>query len=177
MSIAGRARAAAAAILALLIAALWMGPVSAYLHLVATGADELAERAMLLQRYRALVDTPVANAKAAAAVMLPPAPEAQAVAQLQEAVKSAAAAGKMRIDSLQVLRSETFAGALKIGVRVHAAGDAGGVGRLLFAIEAARPALFPDNLQIQARAAVVGTPPGMLDVQLDVSAFTPGASS
>ena len=177
MSVAGRGRAVALALLALLIAALWIGPIGAYLDLVGAGSDELAAKAMLLQRYRALVATPATEATSTAAIMLPPTPEAQAVALLQETVKSAATAGKMRIDSLQVLRSEALAGALKIGVRVRAAGDAAGLAHLLFAIEAARPVLYPDNLQIQARAAVAGTAPGMLDIQLDVSAFTPATAS
>ena len=168
-------RITALLLLVLLIAAAWLGPVGAYVDLVGARADEVAERAMLLQRYRALAALPpaaISDAGSADTAMLPPAPEAQAVALLQETVKSAAGASKVRIDSLQVLRSETFSGALKIGVRVRAVGDSAGIARLLFAIEAARPVLLPDNLQIQAR-----TPPGMLDLLLEVSAYAPRSAS
>ena len=177
MSTAARGRAGALAVLVLLAATLWLGPVSFYLDLVAAGADKLAEKTMLLERYRALAGAAPAEARPVAEMLLPQVPEAQAIALLQETVKGAATASKVRVDGLQVLRSEAFAGGLKITVRVRAAGDAAGLARLVFAIEAARPVLYPDNLQILARAALAGATPGMLDIQLDVSAFTPGAAS
>lgn len=178
-------RVAALAILVLVIAALWAGPVGAYLDLIGSGADRLAQRAQLLERYRALVAAPSADATrpkpgapeaVAAPALLPDAPEAQAIALLQESVKTAALASNVRVDSLQVLRSETVAGAVKIGVRIRAAGDIAALARLLFAIEAARPVLYPDNLQIEARAAP-GKAPEALDFQLDISGFKPGTSS
>jgi hypothetical protein len=92
-------------------------------------------------------------------------------------VKAAASASKVRINSLQVLRGETLARAVKIGVRIRAAGDMASLARLLFAIEAARPVLYPDNLQIQTRAAAPGKAPEALDFQLDISGFKPGTSS
>jgi general secretion pathway protein M len=187
MSILGhpaRGRVAALAVLAVLLAALWTGPVSAYLDLVGDGADRLEQRALLLQRYRTLAsmlpapETETLRSSAGSpAVMLPDTPEAQAVAMLQESVKAAASASRVRINSLQVLRSETLASAVKIGVRIRAAGDVAGVARLLFAIEAARPVLYPDNLQIQAHAATPGKAPEALDFQLDISGFKPGGSS
>jgi len=184
MSILGhpaRGRVAALAILAILMAILWIGPVSAYLDLVGDGAERIEQRALLLQRYRALTSMPAPetprSAPGSPAVMLPDTPDAQAVAMLQESVKAAASASRVRINSLQVLRSETLASAVKIGVRIRAAGDAAGLARLLFAIEAARPVLYPDNLQIQAHAAALGKPPGTLDFQLDISGFKPGGSS
>jgi general secretion pathway protein M len=176
-----RGRVAALAVLALLMAALWFGPVSAYLDLVGDGAERLEQRALLLQRYRTLVSMPASEALRStpgpAAIMLPDTPEAQAVAMLQESAKAAASASNVRINSLQVLRSETLASAVKIGVRIRAAGDLPGLARLLFAIEAARPVLYPDNLQIQAHAAAPGKAPEALDFQLDISGFKPGGSS
>ena len=184
MSIAGhpaRGRVLALAVLVLLMAALWVGPVSAYLDLVGSGVEQLAQQELLLERYRALVRMPAAETarskSAAPAVMLPDTPEAQAVALLQETVKAAAAANKVRINSLQVLRSETLSGAVKIGVRIRAAGDVASLARLLFAIEAARPVLYPDNLHVQARAAAPGKASEALDFQLDISGFKPGTSS
>ena len=183
MSIPGRParlRLAALAVLVLVLAALWAGPVSAYLDLVGAGADRLAQQVLLLQRYRALVAVPAETTRstpAAPALMLPDTPEAQAVALLQESVKAAASASNVRVNSLQVLRSETLTGAVKIGVRIRAAGDVAGLARLLFAIAAARPVLDPDNLQIQARAAAPGKAPEALDFQLDISGFKPGTAS
>ena len=184
MSILGnpaRGRVAALAILALLMAALWAGPVSAYLDLVGDGAERLEQRALLLQRYRTLASMPapetLRSTPGSPGVTLPDTPEAQAVAMLQESVKAAASASRVRINSLQVLRGETLANAVKIGVRIRAAGDVAGLARLLFAIEAARPVLYPDNLQIQAHSATPGQAPGALDFQLDISGFKPGGPS
>jgi general secretion pathway protein M len=110
-------------------------------------------------------------------MLIPAVPEAQALALLQETVKSAAAAAQVQIQGLQVLRSEGEAGVLRIGVRVRAAGDVASLGRLLYAIEAARPLLYPDNLQIQSQPAAPGTPPSPLQFQLDIAGFKAGPSS
>ena len=175
------ARAGAVAILLLLFAVLWIGPIGTYFELVAGGADALAQKAALLQRYRALVEAPAAeNAEVARgdpSLLIPAVPDAQALALLQETVKAAAAAAQVQIQGLQVLRSEGEPGALRIGVRIRAAGDVASLGRLLYAIEAARPLLYPDNLQIQSRAAAPGMPPSPLQFQLDIAGFKAGASS
>ena len=182
MSVTGtpaRDRALALAILALLIAALWVGPVAAYLNLIAAGADELAGQAALLQRYRALAAAPSDQPPAVPAIaeaLLVEAPEAQAVALLQQTVKNAAGASRVQIQSMQVLRSEALAGALRIGVRIRAAGDTAALGRLLYAIETERPVLYPDNLQVQSRPGA-GDRTGTLDFQLDVSGFVAGGGS
>lgn len=174
-------RAGAIGILLLLLLVLWIGPIGAYFELVSAGADELAQKAALLQRYRMLADIPTAGRPEAArtdpSLLIPAVPDAQALALLQETVKSAAAAAQVQIQGLQVLRSEGEAGALRIGVRVRAVGDVASLGRLLYAIEAARPLLYPDNLQIQSHAAAPGTPPSPLQFQLDVSGFKAGPLS
>lgn len=185
------ARAGAVAILALLLLVLWLGPIGAYVDLVGEGAEEIAQKTAVLQRYRGLVDAGPADRTGAAqteparaepartdpALLIPAMPDAQAVALLQETVKSAAAAAQVQIQGLQVLRSEGEAGAQKIAVRIRASGDVGGVGRLLYALETARPLLYPDNLQIQAQAAAPGAPPSALQFQLDVAGFKAGAPS
>jgi hypothetical protein len=74
-------------------------------------------------------------------------------------------------------------GAVRIGVRLRGSSDVAALGRLLYAVEAARPLLVPDNLQVQGRAAApaAGSAPEPapipLDFQLDVSGFKTGASS
>jgi general secretion pathway protein M len=174
-------RAGAVGILLLLLLMLWVGPIGAYFDFVAAGADELAQKTALLQRYRALADAPPAGRqeppRGDPSMLIPAVPEAQALALLQETVKSAAAAAQVQIQGLQVLRSEGEAGVLRIGVRVRAAGDVASLGRLLYAIEAARPLLYPDNLQIQSQPAAPGTPPSPLQFQLDIAGFKAGPSS
>jgi general secretion pathway protein M len=173
------ARAGAVAILVVLLLVLWVGPIGAYFDLIGQGADEIAQKATLLQRYRTLADggatQPAAPARSDPSLLIPSIPDAQALALLQETVKSAAASAQVQIQGLQVLRSEGEGGALRIGVRVRAAGDVGSLGRLLYAIEAARPLLYPDNLQIQSQAAAPGSPPSALQFQLDIAAFKAGA--
>lgn len=175
-----RERAVALTLLALMILALWVGPVSAYFDIVRAGSREIARQAELLQRYRTLDRTRDADAARdkgdQTPLMLPAMPEAEAVAQLQESVKEAAVASQVEIRSLQVLRSEALGSAAKIGVRINAASDMAGLGHLLFTVEAARPVLYADNLQIHSRPAAPGKAPEALDFQLDVSAFLPTAS-
>jgi hypothetical protein len=168
-----RNRAAALAILALLVAAFWIGPVSAYRDLIDAGSDELVTKTTLLQRYRALAGTEPAAAPAApgSTLLYPDIPESQAVALLQETVKAAAASAQIQVQGLQVLRSEALPGATRIGVRIRAASDVTNLRSLLYAIEAARPMLYPDNLQIQSHAASAGATPSLLDFQLDISGF------
>ena len=165
-------RAAALAILAVLIGVFWIGPVTAYRDLVDAGGDEIATKTAMLQRYRVLAAEPAATSDPPGPSLLyPDIPESQAVALLQETVKAAAASAQIQVQGLQVLRGEALPGAARIGVRIRAAGDVSNLRSLLYAIEAARPMLYPDNLQIQSHAAAPGAAPGLLDFQLDVSGF------
>ena len=174
-------RIAAVVMLAVLAAALWLGPISAYLDLIGSGAEQLEQQAALLQRYRALVRQPATETGrtdlGALSVMLPDGGEGQAIAQLQERLKTAATTNRVQVQSLQVLRNEALASAVRIGVRIHAAGDLASLVRLLYAIETAHPVLYPDNLQIQLRAPVAGAAAEAIDFRLDVSAFQPGPAS
>jgi general secretion pathway protein M len=179
VSIAGspsRERFLALALLALLLVALWAGPVSAYFDLVAAGGGEIAQQAQLLRRYQALVDAPAAAApekSSASALMMPQLPEAQAIALLQESVQKMAIASRVEVESLQVLRSETLSSAVKLGARISATGDIAGLARLLYAAETARPVLYPDNLRIRPRAGAPSKTTGTLEFQLDLAGFMP----
>lgn len=167
-------RAGAAAILLLLLGLFWAGPVEAYFGQLASGSAATERRAALAQRYRALTAPGVAEraAPAEAALLLPDIPDAQAAALLQETVKAAAGTAQIQIRGMQVLRAQAASGAVRIGIRINAAGGIAEIGRLLYAVEAARPALYPDNLQIRAGAAA----PAPLEFQLDVLGFKAGAS-
>jgi general secretion pathway protein M len=174
-----RGRVLALAILALFLAAFWIGPLSAYRDLISAGAAQVSRQSQLMQRYRSLIgertveappDTPDRSA-----LMLPVMPEAQAIARLQQVVKQAAVASQVEIRRLQVLSGDTLPNVARVGVRIAASGDMAGLAHLLFAVEAARPLLYADNLQVHARAASSTTALAVLDFELDVSAFRPGA--
>jgi general secretion pathway protein M len=167
-------RCAALAILAGLVVLFCVGPLAAYCALVVSNSEEIATKQALLQRYRTL-----ANAEQGApapvptgpALLYPDMPESQAFALLQEAVKNDAAAARVQVQGLQVLRSEAVTGATRIGVRVRGRGDIASLRSLLYAVETARPLLYPDNLQIQSHATMPDAAPGILDFQLDISGF------
>lgn len=173
-------RVAAVAILCVVLAAAWIGPVDAYLGMLAAGSERIAAKEALLQRYRSLAGAAPADERSAGTnpgLLYPDMPEAQAIALLQETVKTAAAAARIEVRGLQVLRIEAAPGAQRIGIRVNAAGDIGSVSRLLHTIESARPLLHPDNLHIQSRTASANAAPGALEIQLDIFGFKPGAAS
>ena len=177
-------RIAALLILGLVLILLWMGPVSAYLDLVAAGDERLDRAQQMLQRYRVLARAPdlqPAPTATETALLFAAVPGSQAAALLQETVKSAAAAAQVQIEGLQVLRTDPSPGAARISVQVRGSGDIASLGRLLYAIEAARPVLYADNLRIQSRPMqAVGQPAGamvLLDFQLDVSGFEAGPAT
>lgn len=169
-------RAAALVILLGLAAAVWLGPGSAYLDLVGTGAMRRERAEQKLEHERALLQEPPAATAGidGRTVLLPENSDAQAAALLQEMLKSAASAAQVDIQGLQVLPSETLPGASRIAVRLKGRGDLAGLDRLLYAIEASRPLLYPDNLQIQSRALQPAAPAAPLDFQLDVAGFKAG---
>ena len=176
-------RASAVLLLGLVIAAIWLGPISAYLELLSSGAAKIERQGMLLRRYQALLTSPAPTAAPTSAagqdsgLLLPAAADAQAFAVLQELVKNAAAQAKVQIQGMQVLPSETLPGAERLTVQVRATGDIAGLAHLLREIEAKRPLLLPDRLQVQARPGSPNSAQGALQFQLDVSGFKPAASS
>jgi hypothetical protein len=169
-----RSRAAALAILAALVALLWIGPVSAYRDYLDSDARTLAELVAALARDRALVAAPSAPGAIAMALLPPGISDAQAVALLQQTLKGAAATAQVDIEGLQVMQADTLGGAPRLGVRLRGRAMIAGLDRLLYAIEASRPLLYPDNLRIEAHGRDAG---GTLDFQLDVSGFRAGAPS
>lgn len=169
-------RAAALLILLGLAGALWFGPVAAYVDLVGAGAEQVANADRKLVRYRALAREPDETDASLdpRAVFLPENSDAEAVALLQETLKSAAATAQVEIQGIQVLQAEALPGASRIAVRVRGRGDMPGLDRLLYAIEASRPILYPDNLQLLSHALPQAAAPAPLNFQLDVSGFKAG---
>jgi len=171
-------RAAAVAILLALVGAVWIGPVAAYLDLLHDGAEQIASKEQFVQRYEALVGRGGSDQLAALKdpILFPALSDAQALATLQEAVKGLAAKSRVEIQGLQILPGEGQGGLSRIGLRVRATADIDGTNGLLYAIEASRPLLYVDNLQLRPQMAN-NAPTAVLDLQFDVTAFKPGASS
>jgi hypothetical protein len=144
--------------------------------LLGTDAAQIANAEQKLVRFRALA---LAPSEAAAAVdpksvFFPEKSDAETVALLQETLKSAAASAQVEIEGIQVLQAETVSGARRIALRLRGRGDMPGLDRLLYAIEAARPILYPDNLQLLSHAVPQVAAPATLNFQLDVSGFKAG---
>lgn len=178
MSVAERTllnRGAAIAILVVLALVLWLGPVASYFDLLGDNAQRLAQAEQKLARYRALAGAApeTAPAVAEATILLPAVSDAQAVALMQETIKGAASSAQVAIEGIQVMPPEMSAGASRVGLRLRGRADLAGLDRLLYAIEASRPLLHPDNLQIQAHAMQAPAAP-LLDFQLEVTGFKPG---
>ncbi len=136
----------------------------------------------MLQRYRDLLHNPAQKGQIAGdadgqALILADLSESQAIAALQERLNSTAAATRVVVQGLQVLPPEPFSGSVKVGVRLRATTDIGGLNRLLYDIENARPALYSDNLQINAQPQSGRDASRALDVQIDVYAFKAGPST
>src|SRR5262245_33292454 len=75
-----RGRIIALALLALLLLGFWFGPVSAYVGLLQSGADEIDQKMALLQRYRVLATSAprletTGPASAEANILMPDLPE------------------------------------------------------------------------------------------------------
>jgi general secretion pathway protein M len=171
-------RVAALAILAALVGVFCVGPLAAYCDLVTDHNDALATKAAMLERYKALADAKPGAAPAPdAALIYPDIPESQASALLQETLKNLAATARVQVQGLQVLRGEAQNGATRVGVRMRGSGDMASLRSLIYAIEAARPLLYPDNLQIQSHVATAGAAPSALDFQFDISGFKAGPQS
>jgi len=171
-------RVAALAILLALLGAVWIGPVAAYLDLLHDGAEQIASKEQFARRYEALVGRRGPDQLAALKdpILFPALSDAQALATLQESVKGLAARAHVEIQGLQILPGDGQAGLSRIGLRVHATADIDGTNGLLYAIEASRPLLYVDNLQLRPQMAN-SAPTPVLDLQFDVTAFKPGASS
>jgi general secretion pathway protein M len=165
-------RIAALAILLVLVALFCVGPLAAYFGLLADNNDALATKSAVLQRYRALAGAATgASVPSGPALLYPEMTESQASALLQEAVKNAATAARIQVQGLQVLRSDVIGGATRIAVRVRGSGDTASLRNFIYAIESARPLLYPDNLSIQSHQTGSDATSAALDFQVDVSGF------
>lgn len=167
------ARAAAFAILAVLGAGIWAGPVAVYLEARDVSSARVARAEALVARQRALAAMP-ADAAArgpAADLLLDDLPSAQVFAALSERIKAAAEGAGVSLQGLQSLGEEAALGMTRSGIRLRGSADLPALARFLDAIENGRPFLRVDGLRIQSRQAIGGDGDMPLDIQLDVFGF------
>lgn len=155
---------------------------------VAQDRVKLENQAQQLARYRALAaEVPVlrrqATTRAAqpapASALLPSDSEAAAAA-LQAQLKRIMAGAHAVIISLQPLPMQAGAGYFRLPMRLQITADTAGLQRALYDIEAERPLLTVDKLNVRVQGGLVARPTGpadALDVTLEVSGFLPGGGS
>jgi general secretion pathway protein M len=167
-------RSAAIVILLALMLLIGSGIALPYARLVADLNDRVDQRQAVLDRYQALEQAAVAEPAPSTGLEVSEASAAQAAARVQETIAGFAGAADLRLDGMQVLRDDRPETG-RVALRLRGAGGLAAVQRFLHAIETNRPVLIVDNLRLQARPGPA-TKDMMLDVQLDVVAFTAAAS-
>lgn len=167
------ARAAALALLALLGAGIWAGPVAIYLEAREVSSARVARAEALVHRQRALAALPAdAAARGSSSdLLLDDLPSAQVFAALSERIKAAADGAGVSLQGLQSLGEDAALGMTRAGIRLRGSADLPALARFLDAVENARPFLRIDGLRIQSRQAIGGDGDMPLDIQLDVFGF------
>ena len=108
-------------------------------------------------------------------IYLPGDSPAQAVAALQDRVKSAASNAGARLGSVEVLAPRAADGLTRQAVRARLTADTGSLQQMLHRLEAGRPLLLLDSLYVRARDTRSDTSQLRLDVRVDVVGFAGGA--
>jgi len=174
-------RLAALGLVLVLAVVLHAGLVVPYREAWQRSHDLIEQQAALLARYRELASRSAepdgqADRERLAllqAGLLPRQTEGQAVAGLQDRIKTIGGAAGINLSSVQALppheaaRKDEAGGLIRLGLRLRLAGDVASLNRFLYEIEAHRPFLVVENLAINGRGARPGAP-SPLDIQLDV---------
>lgn len=175
-------RLAAVALLLLVVLVGYAGLAAPLATHYAALAQREQQTALLLARYQRIV----ARAEAPRAetglpdlplneIYLPGDSPAQAVAALQDRVKSAATDAGARLGSVEVLAPRADDGLTRQAVRARLTADTGSLQQMLHRLEASRPLLLLDNLYVRARDTRSDTSRLRLDVRIDVVGFAAGA--
>jgi general secretion pathway protein M len=177
------ARARRLVALALLIgcvAAAWFAIVQPLLDWRTAAEDRLAEAEATLMRFRTVAAQSDDIVRQAAtlrdvaereALFLPGATEGQASAALQDAIKGAVDAADARADSIQALETSAEGGLTRIAMRVRLTADTKSLQRLLHALEAGRPVVLLDGVDVRARSFRADGQERNLDVRFDAVGF------
>ena len=126
---------------------------------------ELVEAAKSLGDPRALEDLLLAGSS-----------DATAMASLHERTRELIAAAKANLISIQQLPPGEENGQRRIALRVQFAADLPGFQRIVYALEAGRPAVIVTNLYLRARSARAAAVVNPLDVQMDLIAYRKDAA-
>lgn len=165
-------------ILLLVVAALWLGPGTLIASRVATLSERIERNGALSARYEALAMR--ANAMAEDLRRIETAPperallvrgvsETQALAALQEQVKQVMADSGAAVSGLQPRPTRIRGPWRMIGLTVQFAADTAALQKALHALEAGRPLVVVETLQVRTRAQAGSLRP--LDVSIEIAAF------
>ena len=178
-----RSRAAALAILVVLVLGLLLGLVLPMLALRARLAEDIAGYQSALAAQSQIADRRGELAQAAAALRDPAALEellaagasdAVAVAGLHERTRELIAAVRANLISIQQLPPGEDGQQRRIALRVQFAADLPGFQRIVYALESGRPAVVVTNLYVRSRSARAAGIANPLDIQMDLIAFRKG---
>jgi general secretion pathway protein M len=170
-------RAAAATILFVLLAVIYVAAVQPLIDDYVGTSDSIDRMSALLERYRRLAQSlPTLEARLARLKQQPAsqdgffqaASDAQLAAQLQGRVRAVVEAAHGELKSTQVLPTQEDGKTRRVAVRGQVASNLAQMQRVLYDLEAASPYLFIDNLNIRARGADRRTGSVELDPILDV---------
>lgn len=168
-------------ILILVLAALWLGPGTLIASRVATLADRIERNDALSARYEALATRASAMAEdlrridtapPERALLLRGASETQALAGLQEQVKQILGDSGAAVSGLQPRPARMRGPWRMIGLTVQFTADTPALQKALHALEAGRPLVVVETMQVRTRGQA-GTP-RPLEVSIEIAAFADG---
>lgn len=147
--------------------AVYLAVVQPLLGLYDENARMLADRRMLIAHLRHFAATPASTpSPEGAPLALAGGSDAVAIAELQLLLKNIARGAGATVGSAEGLPPDSEDGAShRVGIRLSLGGGLGPLISVLSGIDAARPLLFVDNLQLRAASS------GQIDMNLDTYAF------
>lgn len=175
-----RARIAAVGLLAVAVLLVLLGLVLPLTVLKARLAEEVAQyqaalaaEAEIERRKAELAQaaTALRNPAALEGLLLSGASDAAATAALHERVRDLIAAVRANLISIEQLAPGEEGGQRRVALRVQFACDLPGFQRVVYALEAGRPAVIVTNLYLRARTARASGMANPMDVQMDLVAY------
>jgi len=179
------AKAAAIAVLLIAAAIFWVAVAGPIVAGYERGGLELRTLQATLLRHKKIADDSGRLARELAelesdgrlkTLMLTPASEGRAVAELQERMENLIKASGARLSSLQALPVQSVKGVRKIGMRMQFSANNQSLRKVLHALEYSRPLSVLDNVFIHSASARSVGNSLPVTVRLDVFMFLPGKS-
>ncbi|MBV8615826.1 MAG: type II secretion system protein M [Acetobacteraceae bacterium] len=181
-----RGRALALGLTALVLLVAWFGIVSPVLDWYSGRAEQLAQRSVLARRMADLAAslpqlehqvTALPTTKANPDALLPGETDAVAAASLQERVQEMASRAGAPLSSVEMLPAAQLGQFRRIGLRVAAQGEMTNVIRLLQSVEAAKPRLLVDELDLQRHLLLAKPNAPDLDAKFVIYGFRAGTGA